>query len=287
MVLSRLRSPDAELTVRVSPASATPGDRVEARISLHARQDFALRSGGVELVRTETYIQRVQHQHGQSYHRRRQHVSYATEQFLGREQVRDGSSHSGRFGFEVPADALPMLDGVRSHGINPGIAWGVRVKLDVARARDLSATEPLIVEQSRSLNASQPMAVVEQKRLDQGALTLELDADRARRDGVINGMLRIDLEEPVGVQGIRVELARVEKFGDGGGTHVIDSRLLESETDLQRGQRDWPFRLTLAEVSAPSMAAEKSAIRWQVRGILNRRMRRNLRVEREILVEAS
>ena len=287
MVLSRLRSPDAELTVHASPASAAPGGRVDARVSLHARQDFSLRSGVIELVRTETYIQRVQHQHGQSYHRRRQHLSYATEQFLGREQIRDGSSHSGRFSFEVPPDAIPTLDGVRTHGINPGIAWGVRVKLNVARARDLSATEPFVVEPSRSLNASQPMAVVEQKRLDQGALTLELDADRARRGDVINGMFRIDLDESVDVQGVRVELARVEKFGDGGGTHVIDSRALEGETDLQPGQRDWPFRLTVSEVSAPSMAAEKSTIRWQVRGTLNRRMRRDLRVEREILVEAS
>ncbi len=284
MVISRLRRPDADLEVTVSPASAAPGDRVDARISLNARQDFTVRRGVVELVRIETYIQRVQHQHGQSHHRRRHHVSFTTEEFLGSEQVRDGGSLSGRYRFTIPEDAIPTLDGVRAHGIDPGIAWGVRAKLDVARARDLSATEPIVVEHGRDQDATGPTAAVEQQQHSQGMLTLDIDADRARSGDVIGGVFRIDLGESVDVQGVRAEIARVEKFGDGGGAHAVDSMSLAGETNLQPGIREWPISLTLSTVSAPSMAAEKSSIRWLVRGILDRRMRRDLQVEREILV---
>ena len=62
--------------------------------------------------------------------------------------------------------------------------------------------------------------------------------------------------------------------------------MLEPEASLPAGEiREWSFRLNVGKVSAPTLKTDKSSVRWLVKGVLSRRMRRDLRVEREIDVD--
>ena len=66
----------------------------------------------------------------------------------------------------------------------------------------------------------------------------------------------------------------------------MDVVTLERDPTLQSGQtREWPFQLDIGQVGVPSLTTEKSSVRWLVKGILDRRMRRDLRVEQEINVD--
>ena len=91
--------------------------------------------------------------------------------------------------------------------------------------------------------------------------------------------------EDVDADGVRVELVRKEKFGNEAQDHVVDRTDLEREVMLESGEaREWSFSLDVGQVSIPSLETEKSSVTWLVKGILDRNLRRDLRVEREITV---
>ena len=100
------------------------------------------------------------------------------------------------------------------------------------------------------------------------------------------GSLRAEMLQDVGVSEVRVELVRIEKFGSVQRDHTVDRVVLEPEASLPAGQiREWRFRLNVGKVSAPSLKTDKSSVRWLVKGVLSRKMGRDLRVEREIGVD--
>ena len=120
----------------------------------------------------------------------------------------------------------------------------------------------------------------------QCVLTLELSSGDARSGDRLAGSLRAEMLQDVGVSEVRVELVRIEKFGNVQRDHTVDRVVLEPEGSLPAGQmRGWRFRLNVGKVSAPTLKTDKSSVRWLVKGVLSRRMRRDLRVEREIDVD--
>ena len=81
-------------------------------------------------------------------------------------------------------------------------------------------------------------------------------------------------------------MVRVEKFGNEAQDHSIDKVSLGRDATLQSGQtREWRFQLDVGHVGVPSLKTDKSSVTWLVKGILDRRMRRDLRVEQEISVD--
>ena len=100
------------------------------------------------------------------------------------------------------------------------------------------------------------------------------------------GSLRAEMLQDVGVSEVRAELVRIEKFGNVLRDHTADRVVLEPEGSLPAGQiREWSFRLNVGKVTAPSLKTDKSSVRWLVKGVLSRKMRPDLRVEREICVD--
>ena len=102
----------------------------------------------------------------------------------------------------------------------------------------------------------------------------------------MDGTLRAEMLEDVDASEVRVELVRVEKFGNESQDHRVDVVTPERDETLKFGQtREWPFQLDVGHVAVPSLETEKSSVRWLVKGTLDRRMRRDLRVEQEISVD--
>ena len=136
------------------------------------------------------------------------------------------------------------------------------------------------------LDDSQPDPVVAQSRHRQCALTLALSRSDARSGDTMDGSLRAEMLEEVTASEVRVELVRVEKFGNESQDHRVDVVILERDETLASGQaREWDFQLDVGHVGVPSLKTEKSSVSWLVKGVLDRRMRRDLRVEQEISVD--
>ena len=285
MPFSEFGRPKADLSIRVSRNTLELGDELEARVDLLPREDFHVRLGKVELVRLETYVQTVRHQYGVSYHKRTHAGTVAEETIMEDQIVRRLGGVSSNVRFVLPQDAIPTLNGTIVQKIQPGIAWEVRVSLDVTRARDMRQGQELTIVRTPVSDDPSPRPAAAAASHRQCNLTLDLCHSGVGSGDRMNGVLRVEMLDNVEASGVRVELVRTEKFGNEGQDHIVDKAILEPEATLQSGDsHEWRFTLDVGQVNVPSLTAEKSAVTWLVKGILDRRLRRDLRVEREISV---
>lgn len=285
-MVSLFRRPGEDLQIEIDKTVVQPGEELGTRVTVVPKGDFQARQGMVEQICTETYVQLISSQYGQHYHRKTQVLSRAGGAFMEDVTVHAGLPHSGGMRLVVPADALPTLTGERVNKIEPGISWAVAAYLDVARARDIRQSQEITVVRPAASDDWAPRPASAESRHSQCVLRLDLTSGGARSENVVAGSLSAEMLHNVGVSEVRVELVRIEKFGNVERSHTVDTVVVEPEGSLTAGQaREWSFRLTVGRVRAPTLKTDKSSVRWLVKGILARRMRPDLRVEREINVD--
>ena len=285
MPFSEFGRPKADLNIQINSGTIHPGDELEARVELLPREDFHVRLGKVELVCVETCVQTTRSQYGVHYSKRTHTRTLAGETFMDDKIVRRWGGLSTDVRFVVPPDALPTLSGTTVQKIEPGIAWAITAFLDVTKARDMRQSQEFTVVRPPGSNEP-PRPIVAESRHRQCVFTLSLSRRDARSGDRIDGSLRAEMLEEVSASEVRVELVRVEKFGNESQDHSVDVVTLERDPTLQSGQtRQWPVQLDIGQVGVPSLKTEKSSVRWLVKGILDRRLRRDLRVEQEISVD--
>ena len=278
-----LRRPDVDVQISVNKSDFHAGDRVDARVALLPNGDYRVRNGRVELVCTETWVQRIDSQYGPSYHRKTEVLSSQGETFLEDQTVRNGLPYSADLKVAVPRDALPTLRGELVQKIEPGIAWAAKVDLDVARARDIKASQEITVVATPAPRKERPVPTVAESTRGGCPLTLELSRSEARSGDRVDGTLRAEPQGDVTASEARVELVREEKFGNTAKNQVVDQVTFERDLSLQSGEeREWSFSLEVGRVAMPSLKTEKSSVRWLVRAVLDRSLRTDPKVEQEI-----
>ena len=288
-MLSRFRRPQADLQVELDKSSAAPGEEVAARVTLSPDTNFEIRDGSVALVCVETYVQKISNQYGTSYHKKTNILSRQEESFAGSGVIRKGTQYSTQVEFQLPDDALPTMHGAVVQKIAPSISWQVSASIDVAKARDLSASREIGVA-AQPAPVEPPRPSVAEVQHNQCVLTLKLDSAQARSGDTLEGSFSAEVIRDVPVQEIRVDLVRAEKFGNEEKEHPIDSVILSQAATLtpsadSHEELEWGFRLNLGHVELPSLKTEKSSVRWLVKGVLSRAMRTDLRVEQELAVD--
>ena len=105
-MLFGFRRPDADLSIHVDKNELHPGEELEARVTLVPKSDFRVRHGTVELICTETYVQKTSSQYRTYYNRKTATLYSVEETFLNDATVRNGVPHSTDVKLVVPADAL-------------------------------------------------------------------------------------------------------------------------------------------------------------------------------------
>ena len=286
MPLSSFGVPKADLNIQISDTTLQPGAEFEARVELVPREDFHVRLGKVELVCVENCVQITRSQYGTHYSKKTHNWSIAEETIMEDRIVRRWGGISTDVKFTLPPDALPTLSGTIVQKIQPGIAWAVTAFLDVTKARDMRQSQEFTVVRPPALEDSPPQPTEAVSKHSQCDLALSLSRSRARSGDRIDGSFRAEMLDEVSASEVRVELVRVEKFGNESQDHTVDVVNLEQDETLRPSEtREWDFQLDVGHVSVPNLKTEKSSVRWLVKGILDRRMRRDLRVEREISVD--
>ena len=280
-----LRRPDVDVQIHVNKSVFHAGDELDAHVRLAPKGDYRVRHGRVELVCTETWVQRVDSQYGPSYHRKTEVLSSEGETFMDDQTVRNGVPYSADLRVSVPRDALPTLSGALVQKIEPGIAWAVKVDMDVARARDIHESQEVTVAATPAPRDDRPVLTATESRRGQCVLTLELSRGAARSGNRVDGTLRAEPLQNFTASEARVELVREEKFGNTAKNEVVDQVTLERDPSLRSGEtRDWSFNLDVGQVAMPSLKTEKSSVTWLVRAVLDRSLRTDPKVEQEIEV---
>ena len=282
MVFSRFERPYAGLRVETVESVLHPGGELEVDISLAPKEDFHVRRGTVELICTETYAAYISQQG--NYYTRTQTPSRVSRAFMEDAAVRKGVPYSTRTSLVAPQDALPTVSGARVGSVGPGISWELMTWLDVANRRDIRQSERIRVVRPRAVAPGRGHSVVTESE-QQCALTLTLPSVVAHSRDLIEGRLRAEALQDMNISEIRVELVRVEKFGDAERDFTVDKATLGQDMSLRRSRaREWQFGMNIGHVSAPSLNADNSSVRWLVKGVLARRMRFDARIEQEIWV---
>ena len=277
------RRPDVDVQISVNKSELRAGDELDARVALLPKGDFRVRHGRVELVCIETWVQRIDSQYGPSYHRKTEVLSSQGETFLEDQALRNGVPYSADLRATVPMDALPTLRGELVQKIEPGVAWAVKVDMDVARARDIKESQEVTVVPTPASRDARPVPVNARSTRGGCSLTLELSQSEARSGDRVDGSLRAEPEGDVTASEARVELVREEKFGNTAKNQVVDQVTFERDLSLQSGdEREWSFSLDVGHVAMPTLKTEKSSVRWLVRGVLDRSLRTDPKVEQDI-----
>ena len=285
-MLSRFRRPEADLSIHVDKTELHPSEELDARVTLVPKSDFRVRHGMIELVCTETYVQKTSSQYGTYYNRKTENRYSVGETFLNDATVRDGAPYSTDVKLVVPADAMPSMSGTKVSHVQPGITWEVTAFLDVAGARDIHCRQPVSVFSPPAPDDVRSRPVVAQIRHEQCALTITVSSGEARSGDTLDGDLRAEMLQDVTAEGIRVALVRSEKFGNVEKNKTVDEVTFDRDVSLRPGHlREWRFKLDVGEVGLPSLKTEKSSVRWLVKAWLTRNMRRDLRIEQEIRVD--
>jgi hypothetical protein len=285
-MLSRFRRPEADLRVLLTNTALHAGDELNVRVELVPKSSFLLREGRVELICTETYVQKTSSQYGTHYQRKTQTRAKVGETFSDNGTLRSGVKYSTDVKLAVPEDAARSISGTKVRSIQPGISWEVRASLDVASARDLHQSQEVTIVESPVVDDVSPRSVVSEIGHRQCNLTLSVSSGEAHSGDRLDGTLRAEMLQEVAAAEVRVELIRVEKFGNDAQDHAVDNATLEGDVTLADGQaREWRFRLNVGHVAVPSLTTEMSSVRWAVKGVLARAMRPDIRIEQEIAVD--
>ena len=144
-MLSRFRRPEADLSIHVDKTELHPSEELDARVTLVPKSVFRVRHGMIELVCTETYVQKTSSQYGTYYNRKTETRYNVGETFLNDATVRNGVPYSTDVKLVVPADAMPSMSGTKVSHVQPGISWEVTAFLDVARAKDFRFRQSVTV----------------------------------------------------------------------------------------------------------------------------------------------
>ena len=281
-----LRRPDVDVQIHVNKSVFHAGDELDAHVRLAPKGDYRVRHGRVELVCTETWVQRVDSQYGPSYHRKTEVLSSEGVTFMDDQTVRNGVPYSADLRVSVPRDALPTLSGALVQKIEPGIAWAVKVDMDVARARDIHESQEVTVAATPAPRDDRPVPTATESRRGPVRPYAGVVPERAARSGNrVDGTLRAEPLQNFTASEARVELVREEKFGNTAKNQVVDEATLERDPSLKSGEtREWSFSLDVGQVAMPSLKTEKSSVRWLVRAVLDRSLRTDPKVEQDINV---
>lgn len=169
-----------------------------------------------------------------------------------------------------------------AHGAIVDISWQVVASLDIAGEADIHSRQPVVV-----LSSSQhpPTKVVADREYPECYLSFSVSPIYLRTGEVLEGFLKAHMRRDLNIRQVRMELRCTEKAGDRETKTARDESFLHKEASLVAGETyQWPFRLQAPEIMLPSTRADRSTVTWWVRGIIDRRMRRDLVVERQVQV---
>jgi Rgp1 len=182
---------------------------------------------------------------------------------------------------EIPPSSIPSGEGKITR-----VRWKIQATLACERTRDISDEAPLEVLSTADQDWLEPAPDVE----SHGECLLELQLEK-RAFGAgepIEGTLVLTASEGCSVSEVRVELERHENVPRdlGNSSHQREAQaIVAGALELSPGvPQEFSFRLEVPPDPVPTLETANSRVWWLLKGIGARRMRRDYRVEQEVLV---
>jgi len=274
-----LKKPNAEVNIDIGSKPYYPGDKVNVKVNISSSDNFTARSGSVELSCREVYWHVVSSGKSSSQQKTQRCEFKLKEEIFGNTEFTSGTVINGSASFMLPDDSLPSVQGEIVD-----ISYYLEFKLDVPRRRDVREMQGMTV-----LSIPKGIPIVEEgykkssnKRMessDDCDLSLSLDSTHGTTGQIFKGKFEVMVKKDINIRGIRVELELREKAGTKYSKTVADVMVLEEQMSLVSGAvRQWSFQLRLPDSPPASYEAKESWAEWIVKGILDRRGKKDISV---------
>ena len=261
------------LHLEVNQGPFCPEDRIDIRLFLVPKESYHVRRGSLALVCTEVCY----HSTEAGYSKSTNELGRWTESFLDDTPIPQGIPYRSDHSFLVRPGMWPT-----AHGAIVDISWQVVASFDIAGSADLHSRQPVVVLSSPQ---HPPTKVVADREYPECDLSFSVSPIYLRTGEVLEGSMQAQMRRDVGIRQVRIELRCTEKAGDRETRTTKDEIALHGQASLAAGETHrWPFRLQVPEMMLPSTRADRSTVTWWVRGIIDRRLRRDLVVERQVQV---
>lgn len=283
-----LFSKGAEIELATDREAYLPGEEVDVRVAVRADGDLKAGNGWVDLVYENRYRYSdsdgidLSEKIGSAGGGERDEVLVDDHCLFEGTALKKGV-HEYRARLRLPELAFPADEDLEEDWAPPsyegelvGVAWKVRARLYLRRARDVVREVNVTV---LSPAAGRPTDGDEPERSGAGCnLSFEgLSGRRARPGQELAGTLLVAPREGFDARGVRVELVRRERVPHGAGN---TRELVETTTPVEgpirflAGEtREYRFGLTVPHEALPSLETGSSSVRWLLRAVVDRPLR--------------
>lgn len=203
------------------------------------------------------------------------------ERFIHEATLSGGTPQRYTFQKILPVEALPSCSGKILR-----VTWGIVVKIDRRLAGDLNAKTELSVRAGAPGTDVQPGEYGVSSEPGEAELAILLPELETAIGQQINGQLRI-LPKKNFSGGVRMELVREEhvSYDEGKYSEKTYPLNLSGNTEFTAGQQQVvPFQIPIPPDMTPSIQTPNGSISWKIKGVLNRRLRKDTTVEQTVLV---
>jgi hypothetical protein len=291
MALDFLKGSVAKLEIMVDGNVFQPGDTIHGRVILQVEDnEVNVRGGRIAILCQEKY--QVRHRtHG----RQGSHNTYTWKtdtvgvfhKTLMDEMTLSPHFYQGYdFDCQLPADALPSLDGKIVK-----VTWWVKATLDRPKAVDVNTEAGFMVYspiQGRITTPTEPaLAALTGKHQEDVELILGLPRTDWELGESIEGELGITAHKDFKLTDIRLELVQSEYVAESSGnTHQMTVKAaLAGSTAMTAGQSlSLPFKIEIPSEGLPTLNAPHSKVSWNLYGTLARRLATDYHIDQPLQV---
>lgn len=283
MAFGSIFKPKGQIDVQ-SPDNCLPGQQIPVEIKVTPEDDLRPREVRMELVGEETYY-KTEHHNDTSGHRKA-HIVKRDEPFAsiiqvvaGQPLLLKGTEQKWTCLLQLPDDAPCTC-----HGKLVNIRWTLKAIVDVPNRADLSQEKSIVVLCLPPQASSSSSVPVERSF---GEVTLFLTAPVTAATGcTIKGQLSLQMKEKLGIRSIRIELVQAEEAGTKTSEEIIAKIQVAGESNFSQYEApSFDFSLDIPPEVPPTSICKLSNLRWKIRAVLDRKMKTDFNVEREIQVQ--
>lgn len=267
----------ARIQIGLTSTYATPGDEVEAAVTILPLENFSAREVSVDLACIETYYHALRHSQPIEH---KGDLQRETVSLMSAVEAKAGEPLGGYVRFRVPDDAIQSIFGKVAR-----IVWEIKVGVDVHRRRNLYWTHGLIVTK---VPDALPSRGHQEAEFEKAKLTLTSPDIMVNAGGRIEGVLEMQSHREFSVKKVFMELECLEWAGDTKLNQTIAEIALECPTKIVPNQLlQWPFSFNMPSGALPSVGVGHTGVVWKVRGTAVCGFLFDLMVEQEIQVNKS
>jgi hypothetical protein len=265
-----------------APDNSQPGELTPIEIRVIPGEEIQPREVRAELVGEETFY--VTETHYSGGHTTTQTVqkneafANITQTVAEQPTLSKGVEQEWRCSLHLPSDAPHTC---RGKLVN--VRWTLKAVLDVPKRADLSQEKPLYVFFQPPQTDNMSVAPAEKSFRE---VTLILKAPPAARTGdTLKGQLTLQTKEKLSINGVRVELVQVEEAGTRSANEVVSTTKLSGSASFNLNEAPvFEFTLNIPAEAPPTVVCRRSSLRWEVRAVIDRRMKTDFNVTQEVLL---